>query len=82
MLFFWFFFSLFSGRPTKSLFRYFLVTLSCSGFRALWDLLLAPHKASYAAISQELWDEQGVCRDQQKLRTFSSGQTDLGSMCI
>ena len=32
-------FSLLSGRPPKSLFRYFFVTLNFSGFRALWDLL-------------------------------------------
>ena len=33
-------FSLLSGRPRKSLFRYFFATLIFSGFRALWDLLL------------------------------------------
>ena len=32
-------FSLLLGRPPKSLFRYFFVTLIFSGFRALWDLL-------------------------------------------
>ena len=32
-------FSLLSGRPPKSLFRYFFVTLNFSGFRALWGLL-------------------------------------------
>ena len=32
-------FSLLSGRPPKSLFRYFFVTLNFLRFRTLWDLL-------------------------------------------
>ena len=73
------------GRPPKSLFRYFFVTLIFSGFRALWDLLpLTTHgnhrpvggrtDAVLTAMIIKLPTPSGFCRPQTFSMSFLWGE--------